>query len=123
MMSLVKCVYLYVCVRVCVCVRHANSGLALNSDGKVLTKVQMKDGGSQGHKQTVMKQQCDLQLARPIVAEQRSPHETLTTLKKRHFYCPSKYGNPPLPVHLWSTGGTFVSTERTGTFVMSPGLV
>lgn len=86
-------------VCVCVCVCHANSGLALSSDGKVLTKVQMKDGGSQGHKQTVMKQQCDLQLAGPIVAEQRSPHETVTTLKKLRFYCPSKYRTPRLRVY------------------------
>lgn len=42
-------------------------------DGVVLTEVQMNaGGGSRGHGQTAMKQQCDLQLA----AEQRSPHET-----------------------------------------------
>lgn len=42
----------------------------------VLTEVQMKPEGSRGHGQTVMKQQCDLQLAGPIMAEQKSPHET-----------------------------------------------
>lgn len=43
-----------------------------NSDGVVLTEVQMKAGGSRGHGQTVMKQQCDLQLAGPITVDQRS---------------------------------------------------
>lgn len=76
------------------CVRHANRGSALGGDGKVLTKVQMKDGGSRGHRQTVMKQQCDLQLAGPIKAEQRS-HETLTTLKNLHFTA-----SPNIGIHL-----------------------
>lgn len=63
-----------------VCVRPTEAR-PLNGDGAVLTEVQMKAGGSRGHRQTVMKQQCDLQLAGPITAEQRSPHETLTSLK------------------------------------------
>lgn len=85
------------CVRVglYVCVCHANRGSALGGDGKVLTKVQMKDGGSRGHRQTVMKQQCDLQLAGPIKAEQRSPHETLTTLENLHFTA-----SPNIGIHL-----------------------
>lgn len=64
----------------CVCVRPTEAR-PLSSDGGVLTEVQMKAGGSRGHGQTVMKQQCDLQLAGPITAEQRSPRETLTSLK------------------------------------------
>lgn len=70
-----------------VCVRPTEAR-PLRSDGGVLTKVQMKAGGSQGHRQTAMKQQCDLQLAGLIVVEQRSPHETLTSLEKKtkkHF--------------------------------------
>lgn len=44
----------------------------LNSDGVVHTEVQMKAGGSRGHGQTVLKQQCDLQLEGP---EQRAPRD------------------------------------------------
>lgn len=50
------------CQRCDVCVRPTEAW-PLSSDGVVRTEVQMKAGGSRGHRQTVMKQQCDLQLA------------------------------------------------------------
>lgn len=65
-----------------VCVCQALGGFSpLNSDGEVHTEVQMKAGGSWGHGQTVMKQQCDLQLA-----EQRSPYETYRTSTLLQFH-------------------------------------
>lgn len=54
-----------------VCVRPPEAG-SQKSDGVVVTRVQMKTGGSRGHTQTEVKLQCDLQLAGAITAEQRS---------------------------------------------------
>lgn len=45
----------------------------------------MKAGGSQGHRQTVMKEQCDLQLAGPLTQEQRFTHQNV--------YCFTKFRN------------------------------
>lgn len=57
---------------VCVCRAHRGSAPEQMMEWSSPRCKWMLGGGSRGHGQTAMKQQCDLQLA----AEQRSPHET-----------------------------------------------
>lgn len=72
----------------------------------------MKAGGSRGHRQTVMKQQCDLQLAGPMTAEQRFPHETLPSQRTSSLTASPNLGIYPCEPEL-NTVAAFVQTVRS----------